>query len=195
MHRKKRQLPYHQNRQVVIISILGFILASFVFMQLKGGPTGFMVYEPNKIEVGEIMRGKATLTLVPIDRGNLPLGSLEISGKVVGEGGVRVFLKNNEEWLLVYSNRDDFIRPGLLIEGKIMREKIIKAEFSYGERLLRVMVRGEERPEFIAEEDFWEVPSTCWETCMINGLDINEYKLYFDIEDGTAFYLDKISVS
>ncbi len=194
MDKKKRHVPYHQNRPVVIISVLGFILASFVFLQMKGIPTGYLVYDLNKIEVGEIVKGGSTLSIAPVDGSGLAFNSLEISGQVIGDGGARVFLKNGKEWLLVFSNRDGFTKPGFVIEGKTLREKIIRTSIFGEDNLLRMVIKGVEKPA-VVDDDIWEVPSTCWETCRIDAYNQDELKLYFDIDDGTAFFLDRISIS
>jgi hypothetical protein len=194
MVKKKRHVPYHENRPVVIISVIGLILASLVFLQLKGMPTGYAVYDFNRIEVGEILKGDDTLSIATVDGSGLPIGSVEISGQVIGEGAASVYLQSGGKWLLVFSNRDDFTRPGFMIVGPVLKEKVIESDVVKKDNLLRIKINGVEKPE-LANSDIWDVPSTCWESCRIFDYGQDELLLYFDIEDGTGFFLDKVTLA
>lgn len=196
MSRHKGPVPYHKDRKVVIISILGIVLATFIFIQLNGSPTGYMTYEPryNLIDVKEIVRGGTIMSVLPADGKGFSLNSLEISGKVMGDGAARVFLYTGDGWKLVYSNRDFHgDRPGFIILGDYYEEKSVYGELS--DEVFVVKTQKSNAPEDLSVEDVWQVPLTCWETCRLEGFASGDIRLFFDVDSGSAFYLDKISVS
>jgi hypothetical protein len=201
MSRHKGHKPYHKNTKVMILSIIGVILASLIFMQLKGGTTGYMVYEPryNTLLVQEFMRGESVMRIAPVDNKGFSLNSLEISGRVIGSGMARVFLSTPSGWTLVYSNRDyNKEGVGFVIEDSLVNERLIRGEITGEDGMYKLSVgssRDGAAEGNLKDAEVWQVPMTCWETCRLNGVEMGELKLYFEVEEGTSFFLERISVA
>ena len=97
-----------KGRRIKLFAItLAAVLTIAVISQLMGtDPTGHFIIDTNAITLEEMAYKESVFGFIS-NRSNIPMTSARISGTVVGNGSVKVYLSNGVDKKLVYSNKDD----------------------------------------------------------------------------------------
>lgn len=193
----------HKNPIALIITTIGAILGLFVFSWLYGTSyTGYVNVDINTVHLDERAYDGTRMVISSEDKSMIPLSAAKLTGKIYGEGDMRVYLVANERRFLVYSNTD---KPEVFSlagepKGNIARSKILdSSSFSVsgepGPVLWLGVIEGNVQ-EGISEESPIYVRSTCRETCHLhNNVDSNMYVLVFEMDPGVMFEVTDIGFS
>lgn len=98
------QKPKKKNSNLKILSItFAAILAISIIVKLFGSQTtGYVSYEVNKVPINE-MAYKASLFQL-LTKEKMPINSAKLSGSIIGNGSVKVYLTSANEKKLVFTN-------------------------------------------------------------------------------------------
>jgi hypothetical protein len=196
-------VPYHQNRTVLIVSVVGAFLALFVFSQILGSDyTGYVNVDINAVNVGEMAYDGTRFIISSLDDQVIPMNAARISGKIYGPGSVRVYLADGDKRLLVFSNSDQPELASPLIEpaGKVSRVRMLdRSTFGLpGQQGQDFELGVIENPGNMFDvsvygDSYRFVKAACAETCGLGGrLDSNRYIFVFEMDPGTAFEVSNI---
>ncbi|MBW2966830.1 hypothetical protein KY342_07035 [Candidatus Woesearchaeota archaeon] len=205
---------------VIAILFLGGTLAFLAFS--RPSITGYVsaTYSMKDLEVIVLRDQNYFLNF----EDNAKLKSVFMSGKVVGDGDVNIFLESQGERYLIFSNEEH--DSGLdSITGFVVKEtedsKTIEADFIpevedilpdldvkdtdlYSEEMKAyIELLKEEREErgkklfidFIKKTDGYEFNEECIETCALFGLENSNYKFIFKVDKGTTLFVNNVIYS
>jgi hypothetical protein len=198
-----QHVPYHRNRIVLVVSVIGAFLALFVFSQMLGTDyTGYVNVDINTVSVGEMAFDGTRFIISSLDDQIIPMNAARISGKIYGPGTVKVYLANGDKRLLVFSNSDQPGTASPLIEpaGRVSRVRVLdKSTFGLPgqqEQNFELDVIEDQSKLFdvsVYGESYRFVKAACTETCGLRGkLDSNRYVFVFEMDPGTAFEVTNI---
>jgi hypothetical protein len=193
----------HKNPRALVLSAAGAILALFVFSWIYGtNYTGYVNVDINTVHFDERAFDGTRLIISSEDGQAIPMGAARISGKIYGEGDVRVYLVANELRRLVFSNTDEPGKFSIAGEPRGNIERTIRLDgsaFSFAnepERVLQLGVIEGNVQQGISEELPLYVRSACRETCRLHGsVDSSMYVFVFEMDPGTEFEVTDIGFS
>jgi hypothetical protein len=209
-----------------ILLVVAFMAGSGMFLFFsKPAVTGHVsaVYSIKDMEV--IVMKDQVYNLASKDGNPLALDSVMMSGKVVGNGSVKVYIRDNGNRYLVYSNEEK--KSSLsAITGYMIKEtgqpqitdnidfvpveQDILPDFDederdlYAEELSAYMGLLEEEAkqdkneifkDFVENAEGVEFRGECKDTCALFGLNSTKYTFEFDIDPGTVLYVTEIIYS
>jgi hypothetical protein len=193
----------HRNPEALTVSIMGAVLALFVFSWIYGtNYTGYVNVDINTVHIDENAYDGTRLIISSLDGKTIPLGAARISGTIYGEGDVRVYLIANERRLLVYSNTAEPEEFSLAGEprGYVARTELLDSStFSFAsepERVLQLGVIEGNVQENIDRESPIYARGACRETCRLHGnADSDMYVFVFEMDPGVMFEVTNIGFS
>ena len=124
------------------------------------------------------------------DAESFGLTSIKLTGQVIGDGRVEVYVNDGENQLLIYSNAVRQVEPTSYITGMATQQALLVIEPSkepIGELQFRPLMED----EIIVNGSF---STACIETCRIPEGFFNapQYQLFFKVEEGTRVIVDEI---
>jgi hypothetical protein len=201
-HPAHHHVPYHRNRTVLIVSVVGAFLALFVFSQILGTDyTGYVNANINTVRINEIAYGGTRMTISSGGGELISMSAARLSGRIYGPGTVRVYLVDGEDMLLVFSNSgtEDAATPKDVSGEEIARSKILdESTFplpGQSEQGFRLDVAEDSSRVFdvgVYGKSYKLVGSACTETCRMKEKLKSSYTFVFEMDQGTAFEVTDI---
>lgn len=189
-------------QKIEIIVSIGLILVLTAFLLGNPNITGYLSLDFVMQDLNLTLSQSQNYIITSTNPEPFILTSFKISGEVIGDGRVEVYLDNNQgQQLLVYKNvkqkqRGMGLITGMFIAGEKQTEKEKAKKESY-----LVIKPGEDiqNPKMLElsekEETVSEIFSNeCTDTCFIK-MELSDkiaYNLIFKIEPGTTLKLDNI---
>ncbi len=197
----------HKNPKAMIITLIGAILGLFVFSWIYGTSyTGYVNVDIDTVHIDEMAYDGTRLVIWSDDSSPIPMGAARLSGRIYGEGDVRVYLVSGERRFLVYSNtnKPEVFSPYIEPKGMIDRATLLdSSSFSFASgpemKLWLGVIEDEAKlgiGSFIDRDYPVYVRSACRETCRLHGsADSDMYVLLFEMDPGVMFEVTDIGFS
>jgi len=201
--RKAHNYHLHKNPKALVVSIVGAVLALFVFSWIYGSNyTGYVNVDINTVHFDERAYDGTRLIISSANGQAVPMGAARISGKIYGKGDVSVYLVSGGRSFLVYSrgNMPERLLPTDEPKGVVARTSILdSSSFSFADKpemALQLGVIEGNVQNGISEELPLYVRDACRETCRLHGsADSSMYVFVFEMDPGTEFEVTDIGFS
>jgi hypothetical protein len=195
-------VPYHRNRTVLMVSVVGAFLALFVFSQILGtGLTGYVNADINTVRIEETAYGGTMMTISSGGGELISMTAARISGKILGPGAVRVYLVDGDDMLLIFSNSEpQGSAVSAAASGTVSKRTRILGESTFplpgqSEQSFKLDVIEDSSRVFdvgVYGNNFKLVKSACTETCRMKEKLRSSYTFLFVADPGTAFEVSDI---
>ncbi len=171
--------------------ILGVVVVGIIFAALiigKPSITGFVPTETYSQELNIDVLESQSFTLIPSAGGLLKISSLALSGSVQGSGLANVYLSDESQKWLVYSNKKKESSAMEQITGMAVQELDIQP----GEKLNKI-----ETLPVGYKTVSGAFQNECVETCLLHEDLMNRPSLHLDVivEPGTSLHISGIRFS
>lgn len=205
---------------IIIVLFLGGMVTFLTFS--KPSITGYIpaTYAIKDLEV--VVLKNQSYILSSNDTQQLHLKSVLVSGKIIGEGEVKIFIEADGERYLIYSNERgtgltaitglaiketdkgvdvNFVpelEQDILPELEIKETDLYTTEVQAFIELLKKEAAENKKQvivDFIKNTEGISFKDECRETCMLFGLTNNQYRFIFEVDLGTILLVDEITYS
>ncbi len=102
--KKPKQSYAKQTVKRLVVVVIAILVVS-TFIQLFGpAPTGYVIVVKDTVDIKEMAYQDSTIRLSSQDQQSIPLKSLKLSGTIIGDGRVDIYLLANNQKHLAYTN-------------------------------------------------------------------------------------------
>lgn len=103
---RKDILDVHKTNFTAVALVLGIVLFIFLLSKFTNPEyTSFITQGSNKVGIGETFYKGSMMYISTEDNQAIPLRSVKLSGKVIGEGNISIYLVAQKSEWLIYTNK------------------------------------------------------------------------------------------
>ena len=175
------------SKRSIELSVICLILLVFALI-VSTGPsiTGFMASETYTQKINLELSESKIIGIDSLSSEPLKLSSLKLSGKVIGEGPVEIYLVDGSKRLLVYSNLQEKQKGLPQITGAATGS----VRLSVKETLNGQVIKPE---NYDTEQGFFN--QECEETCFLNEQESSFHDLEIWVQPGTKVRITELKYS